>query len=284
MKTGHVRRTKPSRAGRAARTQRRLRLASVALPLILAAPGAYYYIIPAAAPPVDEIETVIKEAGFDPLVPPNRLRGPGALYVVEGGGRYTKVCDADPGVLDAKVRRSPTPSQIHDRLESGGFWVKGKLLDKVNAKLGGNRVTSIEYRISDPAISEISLSDLGEIEDGLLQQERCDKTVQRLLKAKKKVCSGVAALSATTHYRVHVDRTFEAGANGRTPILNAAQQAIAEHTQSQIQSTGTDELAGENLFYGIQLSSLCITLDGDTEPSILSDSDKPQPPAPRSGT
>jgi hypothetical protein len=35
-------------------------------------------------------------------------------------------------------------------------------VDKVNAKLGGNRVTSIEYRISDPAISEISLSDLGE--------------------------------------------------------------------------------------------------------------------------
>jgi hypothetical protein len=74
------------------------------------------------------------------------------------------------------------------------------------------------------------------------------------------------------------------GTDARTPILNAAQQAIAEHTESQIQSGGTDELAGENLFYGIQLSSLCITLDGDTEPSILSDSDKPQPPAPRSGT
>ena len=112
MKTGHVRRTKPSRAGRAARTQRRLRLASVALPLILAAPGAYWYIIPAAPPPVDEIETVIKEAGFDPLVPPNRLRGPGALYVVEGGGRYAKVCDAEPHVLETKVTHiaHPQPS------------------------------------------------------------------------------------------------------------------------------------------------------------------------------
>src|SRR4051794_17477407 len=125
MKTGHVRRTKPSRAGRAARAQRRLRLASVALPLILAAPGAYWYFTPAAAPPVDEIETVIKEAGFDPLVPPNRLRGPGALYVVEGGGRYTKVCDADQGLLDKKIRRSPTPSQIHDRLGSGGVSGQG---------------------------------------------------------------------------------------------------------------------------------------------------------------
>jgi len=285
MKTVHVRRTKLSRAGRSPRLQRRrrLRLASVALPVLLAVPGAYYYLIP-GAPLVDEIEAVIKEAGFDPLVPPNRLRGPGALYVVEGGGRYTKVCDADQVLLDAKVRRSPTPSQIHDRLENGGFSVTGNLLDRVNAKLGGNRVTSIEYRISDPAISEISLSDLGEIEDSLLQQERCDRTVQRLLKANKKICSGVAALSATTHYRVHVDRKFEAGADGRAPILNAAQQAIAEHTQSQIQSTGTDELAGENLFYGIQLSTLCITLNNATEPSILTDSDKPQPVPPRTGT
>ena len=121
MKTVHVRRTKPSRAGRSARLQRRLRLAS-ALPVLLAVPGAYYYLIP-GGPLVDEIEAVIKEAGFDPLVPPNRLRGPGALYVVEGGGRYTKVCDADQVLLDAKVRRSPTPSQIHDRLENGGFSV-----------------------------------------------------------------------------------------------------------------------------------------------------------------
>ena len=182
MRSRHVLGTKPRAAPRRlTRTRRRLRLASVALPLVLLAPGVYYIAMP-SAPPADEIETVIRGAGFDPLVPPNRLRGPGALYVVEGGGRYAKVCDAEPHVLETKVRKSPTPSQVHDRLESGGFSLSGALLDSINASLGATRVSSIEYTLADPAISEISLSDLSEIEDAMLQQKRCDDTVQRLLK------------------------------------------------------------------------------------------------------
>jgi hypothetical protein len=250
---------------------------------MLLVPGVYFVFTP-PAPAEDEIEAVIKEAGFDPLVPPNRLRGPGALYVVEGGGRYTKVCDAEPDLLEAKIRKSPTPGQVHDRLESGGFSVGGKLLNSINATLGATRVTSIEYTLADPSISEISLSDLAEIEDGLLRQKRCDETVQRLLKANKKVCSGAAALSATTRYRVHVDSKFDAGGDDRAPVLSAAQKAIEEHTQSQTRSTGTDELAGENLFYGIQLSAFCITLDSATEPSVLTNSDAPQPATPPRGT
>ena len=266
MSDRHVPGTKPRRARRTDRTRRRLLLASVALPLVMLGPGVYYIAMP-SVPPADEIETVIRGAGFDPLVPPNRLRGPGALYVVEGGGRYTKVCDAEPGVLQTKVRKSPTPGQVHDRLESGGFSLSGALLDSINAGFGATRVTSIEYTLADPAISEISLSDLSEIEDAMLQQKRCDETVHRLLKQGKKICSGAAALSATTRYRVHVDAKFKANADDRAPILSAAQKALAEHTQSQIQSTGSDELSGEDLFYGIQLSELCITLDTATEPA-----------------
>jgi len=282
MSDRHVPGTKPRRARRTDRTRRRLLLASVALPLVMLGPGVYYIAMP-SVPPADEIETVIRGAGFDPLVPPNRLRGPGALYVVEGGGRYTKVCDAEPGVLQTKVHKSPTPGQVHDRLESGGFSLSGALLDNINAGFGATRVTSIEYTLADPAISEISLSDLSEIEDAMLQQKRCDETVHRLLKQGKKICSGAAALSATTRYRVHVDAKFKANADDRAPILSAAQKALAEHTQSQIQSTGSDELSGEDLFYGIQLSELCITLDTATEPSVLTNSDVPQPPVPRRG-
>lgn len=284
MSERNVSGTKPRRRRRANRRRRRLLLASVALPLVVLGPGIYYVIATQSVPVADGIEMVIKGAGFDPLVPPNRLRGPGALYVVEGGGRYTKVCDAEPGVLETKIHKSPTPAQVHDRLESGGFSLSGALLDRINASLGATRVTSIEYTLADPAISEISLSDLSEVEDAMLQQKRCDDAVQRLLKQGKKVCSGAAALSATTRYRVHVDAKFEANAEDRGPILSAAQKALAEHTQSQIQSVGTDELTGDDLFYGIQLSELCITLDTATEPSVLTNSDVVQPPTPRNGT
>jgi len=283
MKNSHVRPTNPSRPRHIAHRRRPLWLASFAIPVMLLVPGVYFVFTP-PAPAEDEIEAVIKEAGFDPLVPPNRLRGPGALYVVEGGGRYTKVCDAEPDLLQAKIRKSPTPGQVHDRLESGGFSVGGKLLNSINATLGATRVTSIEYTLADPSISEISLSDLAEIEDSLLHQKRCDEMVQRLLKANKKVCSGVAALSATTRYRVHIASEFDAGADGLAPVLSVAQKAIEEHTQSQTRSTGTDELAGENLFYGIQLSMFCITLDTATEPSVLTNSDAPKPTNPPKGT
>src|SRR5205823_2225262 len=103
--------TKPRAAPRRLTRARRRLLAPVALPLLLLAPGVYYIAMP-SAPPADEIETVIRGAGFDPLVPPNRLRGPGALYVVEGGGRYAKVCDAEPHVLETKVTHiaHPQPS------------------------------------------------------------------------------------------------------------------------------------------------------------------------------
>src|ERR1051326_9574335 len=42
MTDGHVPGTKPRRPRRSARARRRLRLASVALPLVLLAPGIYY--------------------------------------------------------------------------------------------------------------------------------------------------------------------------------------------------------------------------------------------------
>ena len=32
----------------------------------------------------NDIAAIVRDAGFDPVIPPNRLRGPGALYVVDG--------------------------------------------------------------------------------------------------------------------------------------------------------------------------------------------------------
>ena len=128
--------------------------------------------------------------------------------------------------------------------------------------------------MTDVAISEIAFSDLLEIEDNLLRQSHCDDAVQRLLKANKQVCPGYAALSATTFYKVHVDAKLEAGADSKVPVIKAVKQALQEHADSKVHIQSADELSGENLFYGIQLSSLCITADTASEPSRL-----PQTPA-----
>lgn len=58
------------------------------------------------------------------------------------------------------------------------------------------------------------------------------------------------------------------------PVINAVQKALQERADGQIRIQSGDELTGENLFYGIQLSRRCITAADASEPSVL-----PQPTA-----
>lgn len=278
MSNGHARRAKPSQSRR--RNGRRLLgIACVAIPVAIIAPAvAYVYFSP--PPDADAIETLIKKAGFEPVQPPNRLRGPGALYEV-ADGYYRKVCDAPADVLQGKSLKSPIENQTRVRLEKANFSVSGKLVEISNAKLGSSRVTSIEYRLKDAAITEIAMSDLAEIQDQLLSQKKCDKTVQKLLHADRKVCAGYASLSATTSYKVNTDRNFDSDGEVRVSVMNAVKQALELHTDGQVRVTDRNELAGEDLFYGIQLSSLCITLATAIEPSVLNGPNAPQPTTPR---
>jgi hypothetical protein len=265
MSTGHARRAKTPAARIVGSGRKHLRLLSIALPVAVMLPAAYMVL---DRPPVDEIETAIRGAGFDPLVPPNRLRGPGALYEV-GDGFYRKVCDVDPALLEGKLKSSPIPDHHRERLEKVSFSLKGSMLDAVNAGLHGARLTSIEYRLAEVTMSEIDYRDLFDIEDNLLSQKNCEKAVKRLLQANRKVCPGYAALSATTSYKVHVHTEVRSEAEDRAPILHAVQHALQQRVDGQIQVQSGDELTGEHLFYGIQLSHLCITVQDDPQPSVL---------------
>lgn len=247
------------------RIKRRLLLASMALPVIAIAPVVWAVVTPA---PSDGLQTVIREAGFDPLDPPSRLRGPGAIYEVEGG-MYRKVCDAEPAMLTGKLQKSPTENHVMQRLQSGGFTMEGAFVNALNASLGDDRVVSVKYGLTDVEISEITLADLADIQDQLLRQKSCDEEVTRLLKAKHKVCSGYAALSASAYYKVQENSRLRTNARSRTPVSTAAQRALEERTQGHVEVKGDDELTGEDLYYGIQLAARCITLDTDTEPSLL---------------
>jgi hypothetical protein len=275
MSDGHVRPTRTSNGRRTKKTpvepsgsmaRRWWWIALLALPVIAIIPAAWYILSP---PEHDDIELTIREYGFDPLTPPNQLRGPGALYQVEGSS-YTKICDADPEILTGKVQTSPTVERVRKRLEQGKLSLAGNYVDEVNAKLDGARVTSIEYRMKDVSIREIPMNLLMEIESHLLSQKHCDEIVQRVLKANKQVCSGYSALAATTSYTVHYDVKFGLNAETKLPVVNAVQKAIEENAGGTIHIRNGDELHGENLFYGIQLSKFCITPDTATEPSVRS--------------
>jgi hypothetical protein len=272
LNNGHGRRTKKPITAKIARGRSRLFwIAFVALPVAVVIPAVLYIAYPSEH---DDIVTIIKEYGFDPLIPPNQLRGPGALYQVEGNS-YTKVCGVDPALLFGKLQKSPTHDHVRSRLETGKFSLGVSYVEELNAKLNGARVTTIEYTMKDVAISEIAMDDLLEIQDNLLSQKRCDDIVHRLLKANKQICAGYAALSATTSYKVHYNLKFEATEQNKMTVVNFVQKVIEDSAGSTIHIQSADELVGENLFYGIQLSKLCITPDTATDPSV-----RPDVPAP----
>lgn len=280
MSDGHVQRTRTSNGRRTKKSPvepgsglaRRWWIALLAFPVIAIIPAAWFILLP---PDDDDLELAIRQYGFEPLTPPNQLRGPGALYQVEGNS-YTKICDADSEILTGKVHSSPTVEHIRRRLEKGKLSLTGSYVEDVNAKLEGARVTSIEYRMRDVSIREIPMNHLMEIESHLLSQKRCDEIVQRVLKANKQVCSGYAALAATTSYKVHYDVKFGLDASSKMPIVSVVQKTIEEDAGGTIHIRNGDELHGENLFYGIQLSKFCITPDTATEPSVRSQPQAPE--------
>lgn len=219
-------------------------------------------------PAVDYMATTIIEAGFDPLTPPNRLRGPGALYVVDGKS-YRKVCDADPKLLTARLQTSPVPDRVRTRLEKGGFSLGGDYLAMINGRLGGNVLRSVEYRLTNVAIAEIAMSDLFDIQQALLSQPSCLHTVGQLVRASKQVCAGYAALSANTSFKVNFDKQLRAKEEAKLPVLEKVRSVIQQNAGSEISIRNADELNGDGLYYGIQLSELCITPDTASEPSVL---------------
>jgi hypothetical protein len=269
MSDGNAGRADTPQEGFFQRMRKSILIAAIALPVLTTILVAVYILI---SPAGDDVAQTVREAGFDPLVPPNRLRGPGALYQVDGSS-YRKVCNVDPAMLEGKVQQSPTPEHVRRRLEKGGFAVGSKLLEDVNGRLGGTRVTSIEYKLTNVSISEIAMSDLFAIQAALLSDPGCLGTVKQLLRANKQVCAGYAALSATTSYRVRSNSKVATNAEAK-PAIEEVKQAIQLQAHSDIVVQNDDELTGENLFYGIQVSQLCITLDGETAPSVA-------PPAPK---
>ncbi len=285
MSDSHARRAKSSPPDTAGRSGR---LVWAAVPVAAIAPVVGYFAYSGLHHTDDNnagstpaaIEAVIKHMKFDPLLPPSRLRGPGAIYAVVDGGSYWKVCDADPKVVHDVIRSSPAPNQIRTMLEKAELSVSGDIVNMLNAALGASKIVSIEYRMSNVSVSEIAMRDLYVIQQQLLDDKNCDVMVGELLKQKDtKVCAGYAVLTASTSYKVNIGTSIASGAELQVPIVKAVQQQIELATKGEVKLTGTDELVGQDLYYGIRLSPVCLTPNTATAPSRLDDPREP-PSAP----
>ena len=148
-------------------------------------------------------------------------------------------------------------------------------MDALNGKLAGARVATIEYGMKDVVISEIALATLRKIERVLMSEKDCDDEVNALLSENKKVCSGYSSLTASIVYKVRFDRNSDATA--QAALTNVIKKAIEETGNGKISVRNAEEFVGENLIYGILLSSRCIVID--TTPGRTSGAGTPPLPA-----
>jgi hypothetical protein len=207
---------------------------------------------------VDEIELAVTELGFHPVRPASKLRGPGSIYVAEDHHFYHQVCHAQAADLGDSVQTSPTVGRTRERLEQTEFTWSAQLVKMLNGKLGGERVTSVSYNLTNTMVHEIADSALKAIQNKLLADPHCEEMVHAYFKAHRSVCLGYAALSASATFRINVTAQVE-------PDLELIKQHLEEHTGGSIRIVSKDEFSGENLFYGIQLSDIVCPID-DTEP------------------
>jgi hypothetical protein len=217
-------------------------------------------------PTIDEIESAIKAAGFGPVTPPNRLRGPGSLYVAQGNNFYHQVCRADPSLLEGKVQTSPTLARVRERLEKGGFTWSGDMVEALNGKLDGTRLTSIKYNLADVTIHEVADADLKAIQRKLMDDPHCEAAVQDYSKQQRKVCSGYAALSASTSFRISTESNVEMAVEEAAKLTGVVKRHLEQQIGGQIQIRSTDEYSGDNLYFGILLSDFCPEPDDDRAP------------------
>jgi hypothetical protein len=270
MSDSHARRAKPSRLGAASR---RGWLVWAAVPLAMIAPIAGFMAwdwaeeIPRSS---EEIEDTIRDMNFHPLLPPSRLRAPGAIYAVVNDGSYWKICD-DPELVRDKIHSSPIPDKSRNKLEKAAISAHGNVIEKLNAGLSASRIVSMEYRMSNVSISEIAMRDLFVIQKKLMSDKDCDEMVSEMLKRDKKVCLGYAVVTASTSYKVKMDTSVESGGTTQMQAIEAVQRQIALETKGEIKLTDGHELVGQDLYYGIQLSPVCLTLNTATVPSRLDD-------------
>jgi hypothetical protein len=268
MNERHVRRTYPPALGSSWIGRRGIVAAVIAVPVVLALPGIWFVYAPSAKAAVDDIEAVVRHYKFEPLTPPNKLRGPGSIYYVEGGA-VKIVCEATAHQLEGAIRESSAGVRTGRSSENSQFSVSQNFVQTLNGRLDGARVATIEYGMTNTVISEISLATLRRIERELMSNKDCEDAVNDLLSENKKVCSGYSSLTGSMTYKVSFDRRTNISAEARAAAAGVIKEAIEEKSGSAMGVKNAEEFSGEGLIYGILLSAHCLlpdTPDGKGKP------------------
>lgn len=214
-----------------------------------------------------DLNSTIREAGFQPIAPPSKLVMPGSIYQVSKDGRfYTTICKADEADVVPVIQASETQEVAARLVEGGAFNLDARAAGEINARLNGKLVRAVQYTLRDVSVLEIPLDRNEEVFVKLTGRESCKEAVRKLLEWGELVCQGQAVLRATVEYRLVAAGSAEAVAEQLgTTIKSALEGAI----KTSVSYHNGRLVSGIDLHYGVRVNPICVTLPTDKAPRHL---------------
>ena len=143
MNRRNVRRTNPPAFGSFRSGNRSIWIAILALPIAAIVPVAAYVYYPWAAPVQTSRRSSRPSMASSPLTPPSRLRGPGAIYAVDGR-LVRKICEASPEVLGGSIDKSITVNRTHNAVKRPVL-AERKLRQEIEREIVRRPGSTMEY-------------------------------------------------------------------------------------------------------------------------------------------
>jgi hypothetical protein len=201
---------------------------------------------------------LVEESGYRELTPPSQLFGPGTIGTVEklsdGSLQLHLACSMDNEELAALWQQSSTINrQFASKLENT-YKASAEALRKAIANTAGTRVKRVSASLQDMHVITMTHENLLKIRSKYLAGS-CEEAIIWNLRAGASVCQTEEVLRADIAYKV----VFEDG-------LSATEKAeltkeIGASVDISHDNTGTDEVRGDDLYFGVKLNVTCFRLD-----------------------
>ncbi|MBL8895348.1 MAG: hypothetical protein JNJ53_12140 [Rhizobiales bacterium] len=206
----------------------------------------------------NSLGALVEGSGYRELMPPSQLFGPGTIGTVErlpdGSLQLHLACTMDNQELASLWQQSSTVNrQFASKLEDS-YKASAEALRKAIANTAGTRVKRVSASLQDMHVITMTHENLLKIRSKYLAGS-CEEAIIWNLQAGANVCQTEEVLQADIAYKVD----FEDG-------LSATEKAeltkeISASVDISHDNTGTDEVRGDDLYFGVKLNVTCFRLD-----------------------
>jgi hypothetical protein len=203
----------------------------------------------------DPLTKILKEFGLARCNPPRSSLGPGTIVTLprstEGKVSVNVLCWRDqafPGA--AAPKDSPTLSADLRKKVTGSLELEAEIMKKVKAEAQFKSVKNIILSLSNVAVVENSIADLGAVAEARIPA--CSQAVEQAQRAKEEVYYVLQALRADVVYTVET----EVSAGASVKLDATAMANLAGSLGGSVGSEASQTISGTSLYWGLGLMSV----------------------------